>query len=559
MKIVLAFDSFKGCMAASDACKAAASGIHAVMPDAETLELPLSDGGEGLVKCVERMVPTHRVVLPVHGPLMEIVEASYAIAVDGTTAYMEMAEASGLTLVPESRRNPIEATTYGVGEMIADAAKRGCRTIVMGIGGSATCDGGKGMLDALYRLCPHPHCRIIVACDVTNPLYGPMGAAYVFGPQKGASAEQVYILDQRLRKFARETELAGLATPEMAMQPGTGAAGGLGYALMTYLNAQLHSGIDIILDICGFDGLIRDADLVITGEGCSDAQTLMGKVPYGVQKRCHRVGVPIWLLSGRIDDAGKILVQHFSWLKSINEKDRRPLNVLLQREVAMKNMENTVSESLRLSHLAGFPLIRRARREDIPRLQEIFARARSFMKEAGNPDQWNADYPSRELIEKDIESGDSYVVTLDNSTDKKTKLDFRPESQRGYGKIEATFVLRKGPDPTYDIIYNGKWQNEKPYAAIHRIASSGTLKGIFHLAMLFAMHRYDNIRIDTHRNNMPMRKAIIKEGFKYCGIIHCWSGDERLAYHYTSSPSDHTGTERGLRVTNDSTRPGIPR
>ena len=181
------------------------------------------------------------------------------------------------------------------------------------------------------------------------------------------------------------------------------------------------------------------------------------------------------------------------------------------------------------------------------------------MKETGNPDQWNADYPSRELIEKDIESGDSYVVTLDNSTDKKTKLDFRPESQRGYGKIEATFVLRKGPDPTYDIIYNGKWQNEKPYAAIHRIASSGTLKGIFHLAMLFAMHRYDNIRIDTHRNNMPMRKAIIKEGFKYCGIIHCWSGDERLAYHYTSSPSDHTGTERGLRVTNDSTRPGIPR
>ena len=209
MKIVLAFDSFKGCMAASDACKAAASGIHAVMPYAETLELPLSDGGEGLVKCVERMVPTHRVVLPVHGPLMEIVEASYAIAVDGTTAYMEMAEASGLTLVPESRRNPIEATTYGVGEMIADAAKRGCRTIVMGIGGSATCDGGKGMLDALYRLCPHPHCRIIVACDVTNPLYGPMGAAYVFGPQKGATAEQVYILDQRLRKFARETEMAG--------------------------------------------------------------------------------------------------------------------------------------------------------------------------------------------------------------------------------------------------------------------------------------------------------------------------------------------------------------
>lgn len=546
MKIVLAFDSFKGCMDASEACKAAASGIHAVIPYAETLELPLSDGGEGLVKCVERMVPTHRIKLPVHGPLMETVEACYAISEDGATAYMEMAEASGLTLIPENRRNPIEATTYGVGEMISDAAKRGCRTIIMGIGGSATCDGGKGMLNALHKLCPHPHCRIIAACDVTNPLYGPKGAAYVFGPQKGASAEQVCILDQRLRKFAQETEQAGMATPEMAMHPGTGAAGGLGYALLTYLNAELHSGIDIILDICGFDEIIRDVDLVITGEGRSDTQTLMGKVPYGLQKRCHRAGVPIWLLSGSIDYTEKSLKQHFTWLKGINEKDHRPQNILMEREVALKNLESTVSESLCFTHLVGFPMIRRARREDRPRLQEIFAHARAFMKENGNPNQWKPNYPSRELIENDIESGDCYVVTLDNcSTDrKKTKPDFRPQSHGEYGNIEATFVLRKGPDPTYSIIYNGEWLNEKPYATIHRIASSGTLKGIFHLVMQFAMHQYDNVRIDTHRDNMPMRRAIIKEGFKYCGIIHCWSGDERMAYHYAPSPSLHTSTGR---------------
>ncbi len=159
-------------------------------------------------------------------------------------------------------------------------------------------------------------------------------------------------------------------------------------------------------------------------------------------------------------------------------------------------------------------LVRRTSMEDVLRLQEIFAIARRFMAETGNPNQWAADYPSEELLRKDIDSGDSFVC-LHN------------------GRIAGTFVLRDGTDPTYNIIYDGAWLNDRPYATIHRIASSGEVKGIMHLAMQFALQHYDNIRIDTHRDNTVMKNAILKEGFSYCGIIHCWNGSERLAYQYT--------------------------
>ncbi len=158
--------------------------------------------------------------------------------------------------------------------------------------------------------------------------------------------------------------------------------------------------------------------------------------------------------------------------------------------------------------------IRQSTMDDIPRLQEIFSIAREFMVETGNPNQWSADYPSEELLRNDIKSGDSYVCILD-------------------GRIVATFVLRGGDDPTYDIIYEGAWQNNRPYATVHRIASSGEVKGVFHLAMQFALQHYRTIRIDTHRDNTVMQYAIDKEGFIYCGIIHCWNGSERLAYQYT--------------------------
>ncbi len=348
MKIVLAFDSFKGCLTAEEACRTAASAISSGMPDAEVVEMPLSDGGEGLVESMkaafarkgERLTT---IECKAHGPLMEDVVAHYAISCDGTTAFMEMAETSGLTLVPTNRRNPLRTTTYGVGDMLLDASRRGCKKVVMGIGGSATCDAGKGMIDRLRNSAENLNFEnITVACDVTNPLYGENGAAYVFGPQKGADAAQVEELDKRLRLFAKETEALGKATPEQANRPGTGAAGGLGYGLMAYLNAELKSGIDIILDINCFDRVISNANLVITGEGKSDAQTLMGKVPHGVLNRCKVKNIPVWLLSGGIEEEA-ILKEHFSIVRSINEGDSRPIEVLMQKEVAKENIKRSLT------------------------------------------------------------------------------------------------------------------------------------------------------------------------------------------------------------------------
>jgi len=350
MKFVIAFDSFKGCISAEEACSAASMAINNVLPNADVVQIPLSDGGEGLVDCIRKMVPVKIVNLKAHGPLMEWVDAKYAISEDGHKAYMEMAATSGLTLVPQTKRNPLVTTTYGVGEMIADAIKRGCKEIVMGIGGSATCDGGKGMIRALMdaqllteNFIPQDYFpKITVACDVDNPLYGDNGAAYVFGPQKGATPEQVAELDKRLRQFAKETADKGIAVPRLVDYPGAGAAGGLGYGLMAYLGAELKSGIDIILSITRFDEHIKDADVVITGEGKSDEQTLMGKVPHGVLKRCKTQLVKVWLLSGAIDDDGGRLEASFDIAESINQADSRPLDVLMQPDVAKENLMKTV-------------------------------------------------------------------------------------------------------------------------------------------------------------------------------------------------------------------------
>lgn len=349
MKIICAFDSFKGCMTARDACHAAASGLRERYSfddaqnktHAEIVCLPMSDGGEGMVECIAEAVGAEMVSVMVHDPLMKMIEAHYAISADGTTAYMEMAAASGLTLVPKEKRDPMITTTYGVGEMILDAAERGCKTIVMGIGGSATCDGGRGMIECLEGHLPLP-LNIIVASDVCNPLYGENGAAYIFAPQKGATPEQVELLDERLRRFARETEAKRIALPDLAEHPGAGAAGGLGYALMAYLGAELQSGIDLLLDTIHFDEQIKGVDLILTGEGRSDKQTLMGKVPEGILKRAKRQGIPVHLLSGAIEDLDELKEAGFASVRSINENDPRPLDVLMQRDIAMENMKKNV-------------------------------------------------------------------------------------------------------------------------------------------------------------------------------------------------------------------------
>lgn len=348
-KIVLAFDSFKGCMTAQEACDTAAEAIREVLPQADIVECPLSDGGEGLVDCVEKRLNVKRIHLKAHDPLMNIIDASYVVSDDGKTAYMEMASTSGLTLVPYERRNPMITTTYGVGDMITDAAKHGCKDIVMGIGGSATCDGGRGMIQCLrdngYSLPSSQLPHIIVASDVTNPLYGELGAAYIFAPQKGATIEQVKILEERLKEFAKETEEMSLAEPSLALSPGAGAAGGLGYGLMAYLKAEVKSGIETILNICAFDKAIKGASLIITGEGKSDEQTIMGKVPYGVLEHGKRLDIPVWLISGGIENRD-ILVRHFALVKSINEGDERPLATLMQPDVAKENLRETVKQLL---------------------------------------------------------------------------------------------------------------------------------------------------------------------------------------------------------------------
>lgn len=341
MKIVCAFDSFKGCMSAHEACVAAAEEFHEIYPEAELICLPMSDGGEGLVECIAEAVNAEMIHVKVHDPLMQIIDAAYALSADGKTAYMEMAASSGLPLVPLDKRNPMMTTTYGVGDLILDAVNRGCKQIVMGIGGSATCDGGKGMIDCLRPHLPLP-VEIIVASDVNNPLYGPHGAAYIFGPQKGATPEQVILLDERLQAFARETEEKGYALPDLVNHPGAGAAGGLGYGLMAYLGAQLRSGIDLVLDTISFDEKIKGCDFIVTGEGKSDKQTLMGKVPMGILHRAQQQGIPVYLLSGAIEDQETLMGAGFKSVRSINENDARPLNLLMQKEVAKHNLKQSV-------------------------------------------------------------------------------------------------------------------------------------------------------------------------------------------------------------------------
>ena len=347
MKVILAFDSFKGCVSALQACNAAREAILQKHPKAEIVSMPLSDGGEGLVQCLSSFMPLEKIVFKAHDPLMRPIEAVYAVSPQTKTAYMEMASTSGLTRISKAERNPLRTTTYGVGEMIADALSHGCEHLVIGIGGSATCDGGKGMLEALENAPGLMNMfggdvDVTVVCDVNNPLYGPDGAAYVFGPQKGADETQVKILDMRLRQWAEETERRGIATPEDALASGSGAAGGLGYALRTYLKAQLKSGINVVLDILNFDEILLDADMVITGEGKSDMQTLMGKVPFGVLKRACNVHVPVVLMSGIIEDKETLLAAGFKEAVSINQDDLRPLSELLKPEIACENIKKSI-------------------------------------------------------------------------------------------------------------------------------------------------------------------------------------------------------------------------
>ncbi|MCY7772374.1 glycerate kinase [Bacillus haynesii] len=333
MKIVIAPDSFKESMTSLEAARSIEKGFKAVLSDAEYVNIPVADGGEGTVQALVDATGGDIVHQTVTGPLGKPVKAAYGLLGDGKTAVIEMAEASGLHLVPPGQRNPLLTTTRGTGELILDAAEKGVSTIIIGLGGSATNDGGAGMAAALGAkflnrdgeeiengggalaeiakidvsgLNPKlKHIQFEAACDVDNPLTGPRGASAVFGPQKGANSEMTALLDQNLKHYAAAVK-AELGC-EIDSIPGAGAAGGLGAGLCAFLNAELKSGVDIVLDTLSFSERIKGADLVITGEGKIDGQTVSGKTPAGVAKRARSENIPVIAFAGSLGEGCELV------------------------------------------------------------------------------------------------------------------------------------------------------------------------------------------------------------------------------------------------------------
>ena len=338
-KIIVAIDSFKGCLTSTEANLAASEGILARMSEAVVVQVPVSDGGEGWLEAFRAAIGGEIVEVNVKDPLMRPIVAQYLI--QGDTAVIEIAKASGLTLLSPEERNPMVATSYGTGQLLVDAVRKGCKHIIVGLGGSATSDCGIGMLDAIHnsQIIIHNDVRFTIATDVTNPLCGENGAAHVFAPQKGATPDQVIALDARAKHFAEaSTKHLGRDCQNM---PGAGAAGGLGYAFLQYMKAACRSGIDLLLDTIHFDDLLQDADLVITGEGSADRQTLMGKLPYGILQRAKKCGVPVILIAGRIADEQILLNAGFSRVACINPPGI-PLEIAMQPTTAKENIKRMV-------------------------------------------------------------------------------------------------------------------------------------------------------------------------------------------------------------------------
>ncbi|WP_113671886.1 glycerate kinase [Vallitalea guaymasensis] len=369
-KIVIASDSFKGTMDSINVCNIVEKGIKNIRPEIKTITIPIADGGEGTVDAFLNAIGGIKVTKKVTGPLFDKIEATYGILDDGS-AVIEMAQASGLPLV-EGRENPLKTTTYGTGELIQDALEKGCSKIIIGIGGSATNDGGVGMAAALgVRFLQEDNseieltgeglgslatidtsnlnskisdCQFIVACDVDNPLYGANGAAYVFAPQKGANAEMVKILDENLKHYA------GIVNRDLGINlqkyKGSGAAGGLGAGLVAFVDAQLKSGINILLDAVNFDDLVADADLIITGEGKIDGQSLRGKVPVGIADRAVKYHKPVIAIVGAIGDETDALYER--GISSIFSINQRPEAFEVAKNYSEENLLKTTESIIRL-------------------------------------------------------------------------------------------------------------------------------------------------------------------------------------------------------------------
>ena len=374
MRISVAIDSFKGSISSKEAGEAVKKAATKVFEGAFVDVLPLADGGEGTVDAICSALGGELIEKWVCGPFSDKVLAKYGFIKEKGLAVIEMSSASGITLVPKSKLNPMLATTYGVGELISDALMRGARKFIVGIGGSATNDGGVGMLTALgvkfYDKTKKPiplgagglseldsidvsalskslsECEILVACDVKNPLCGENGASAVFGPQKGATPEMVKTLDSLLERYAEKTKEINPSSSKD--YPGSGAAGGLGFAFISYLGARLTSGIELVIKETGIEESIKNSDLVITGEGRLDGQSAMGKAPVGIARLAKKYGKTVIAFSGAVtDDAGLCnengIDAFFPILRSVVTLDEA-----MKVENAEKNLEKTAEQALRL-------------------------------------------------------------------------------------------------------------------------------------------------------------------------------------------------------------------
>ena len=375
MKVLIASDSFKGSLSSFEIGKSAEAAIKKVHPHAQVAISPMADGGEGTIEALLKSTNGKEIEVDVHDPLMRPTKVKYAVIQqeDKEVAYIECARSSGLTLVPKQLQNPIHTNTYGLGEQIKDAIQRGYRDIVISLGGSATNDGGLGMLQALgwhlydrsgtllgmrgnpllqtVRLSDEDilpelkDCRITAASDVTSPFYGERGAAYVFAKQKGASDAEIGELDLGLRK------LANLFEKEYSQNvqdiPGSGAAGGLGGAIVTALDGKIQYGVDTVIELTNLEKKIKESDVIITGEGSIDYQSLMGKVPLGVGKLAKKHGKKVIAIAGRIDTE---LTLHNHFLDGIFsiQTECRTLEEAMTEEITRQQVQTTVEQIIRI-------------------------------------------------------------------------------------------------------------------------------------------------------------------------------------------------------------------
>ncbi|MFQ6339445.1 glycerate kinase [Bacillus sp. AF62] len=365
MKVVIASDSYKESLKAIEVCEAIERGFRAIFPNAKYVKIPIGDGGEGTVESLVDATGGRIISISVTGPLRESVQAFYGVSKDKKTAFIEMAAASGLQHVPVEKRNPLITTTKGTGELILHALNQGAEYIILGLGGSATNDGGAGMLAALgvrfindkgevidpsggtlhsivaidfSQMDPRlKGVKIEAACDVDNPLVGMQGVSFVFGRQKGANVEMMKELDENLKHYANI--LKRYVSSDVSEIPGAGAAGGMGAAVISVLKGDLRRGIEIVLDYTNFDKHIEDADLIITGEGRIDEQTAYGKAPVGVAGRAKRFSVPVIAIGGSVSsDYSAVYEKGIDAVFSITT---RPMTLEEAYRVAEENIEMT--------------------------------------------------------------------------------------------------------------------------------------------------------------------------------------------------------------------------